>query len=45
MSERHMLIALYAIDDLIIEMSYVTKVKNLNISRRISLAFRDSALF
>jgi hypothetical protein len=26
-------------------MSYVHKVKNLNISRRISLSFRDSALF
>lgn len=44
-SERHMLIALHALDDLIVEMSYVHKVKNLNISRRISLAFRDSALF
>jgi len=40
-----MFIALHAIDDLIIEMSYVHKVKNLNISRRISLNFRDSALF
>jgi hypothetical protein len=45
MSDRHMFIALLAIDDLIVEMSYVHKVKNLNISRRISLNFRDSALF
>lgn len=45
LSEKHLLVALQCIDDLIIEMSYVHKVKNLNISRRISLSFRDSALF
>jgi hypothetical protein len=44
-SDKHLLVALQCIDDLILEMSYVTKVKNLNISRRISLNFRDSALF
>lgn len=44
-SDRHLLIALQVIDDLIIEMSYVHKVKNLNASRRISLNFRDTALF
>ena len=44
-SDRHLLIALQVIEDLIIEMSYVHKVKNLNASRRISLNFRDTALF
>jgi exportin-7 len=44
-SDKHLLVALQSIDDLIVEMSYVTKVKNLNISRRISLNFRDTALF
>lgn len=44
-SDKHLLLALKCIEDLIVEMSYVHKVKNLNISRRISLNFRDSALF
>ena len=44
-SERHLLIALTAIHDLIIEMSYVHKVKNLTVNRRISLSFRDSVLY
>ena len=45
MSERHRLLSLTAINDLIVEMSYVHKVKNLTVNRRISLSFRDSALF
>ena len=45
LSERHLYISLTAIHDLIIEMSYVHKVKNLTVNRRISLSFRDSALF
>ena len=45
LSERHLYISLAAIHDLIIEMSYVHKVKNLTVNRRISLSFRDSALF
>jgi hypothetical protein len=44
-SERLMLLSLTALNDLIIEMSYVHKVKNLNINRRISLSFRDSQLY
>ena len=45
LSQGHMLIGLKAIHDLIIEMTYVHKVKNLTINRRISLNFRDNALF
>ena len=45
MSEQHLLLSLTAINDLIVEMSYVHKVKNLTVNRRISLSFRDSALF
>jgi len=44
-SEKHKLIAFQAINDLIVEMTYVHKVKNLTVNRRISLNFRDSALF
>ena len=44
-SERLMLLSLTALNDLIVEMSYVHKVKNLNINRRISLNFRDSQLY
>ena len=45
MSERHRYLSLLAINDLIVEMSYVHKVKNLTVNRRISLSFRDSALY
>ena len=45
MSERHRLLSLTAINDLIVEMSYIHKVKNLTVNRRISLSFRDSALY
>ena len=44
-NERLTLLSLTALHDLIIEMSYVHKVKNLNINRRISLSFRDSQLY
>lgn len=44
-NERLTLLSLTALHDLIIEMSYVHRVKNLNINRRISLNFRDSQLF
>ena len=45
MSPSHQLVAMYAINDLILEMSYVAKIKNLTINRRISINFRDNALF
>lgn len=45
MSLEHSLIALYAVDQIIMEMTYVLKGKNLTINRRVSLNFRDSALF
>lgn len=45
LSQGHMLVGLKAIADLIIEMTYVHKVKNLTVNRRISLNFRDNALF
>jgi hypothetical protein len=45
MSDHHRLLSLTAINDLIVEMSYVQKIKNLTVNRRISLSFRDSALY
>lgn len=45
LSERHVFISLCAIQDIIIEMSYTHRIKNLTINRRISISFRDSALF
>ena len=45
MSPTHSLIALQAMNDLIIEMGYVHRVKNLTMNRRISLNFRDGSLF
>ena len=42
---RHKLIGLKAIDQLLVEMSYMTKMRNLAVNRRISLSFRDTALF
>lgn len=44
-SEPHCLIALQALDDLIIEMGYVGKVRSLVNSRRVSCHFRDSSMF
>jgi hypothetical protein len=34
-----------AIDQLVVEMTYMTKMKNQTFNRRISLSFRDAALF
>ena len=45
MSPDHILIGLYAIDQIVLEMTYVNKGKNLTLNRRVSLNFRDSALF
>ena len=45
MSPKHFLIGLQTLHDLIIEMSYVHRVKNLTVNRRISINFRDNALF
>lgn len=45
LSEHHVFLSLTAINDLIIEMSYIQKVKNLTVNRRISLNFRDSSLY
>jgi len=45
MSLEHSLIALYAVEQIVLEMTYVNKGKNLTINRRVSLNFRDSALF
>lgn len=45
LGQKHFLIALQMIEDLIVEMTYVHKVKNLTVNRRISLNFRDNALF
>jgi hypothetical protein len=39
------LIALYAVEQIVLEMTYVNKGKNLTINRRVSLNFRDSALY
>ena len=45
MSPEHSLIALYTVDQIVLEMTYVNKGKNLTINRRVSLNFRDSALY
>ena len=45
MSQAHSLVSMYAINDLVLEMSYVAKMKNLTINRRTSTNFRDNALF
>ena len=45
MSQAHSLVSMYAINDLVLEMSYVAKMKNLTINRRTSINFRDNALF
>ena len=44
-NERLSLLSLTALHDLIIEMSYIHKVRNLNVNRRISLSFRDNQLY
>lgn len=41
----HKLIGLQALDQIVVEMTYMTKMKNLTLNRRISLSFRDAALF
>lgn len=45
MSPEHRLIGLYAINEMVLEMTYVNKGKNVTINRRVSLNFRDSSLF
>ena len=45
MSLEHILIGLYAIDQIVLEMTYINKGRNLTVNRRVSLNFRDSALF
>jgi len=44
-SQQHCLIAMKVMDDLIIEMGYVQRQKNLISNRRVSLSFRDNGLF
>lgn len=45
MSPEHRLIGLYAINEMVLEMTYVNKGKNVTINRRVSLNFRDNSLF
>ena len=45
MSPSHQLVAMYAINDLVLEMSYVAKIKNLTVNRRTSINLRDNSLF
>jgi hypothetical protein len=42
---RLLLVGLLSINQLVEEMSYMTKMKNQSINRRISISFRDSALY
>ena len=42
---EHSLIALYTVEQIVLEMTYVNKGKNLTINRRVSLNFRDNALY
>ena len=44
LSQKHVYISLYVIQDIIVEMSYTHRMKNLTINRRISINFRDLAL-
>ena len=44
LSQKHVYISLYVIQDIIVEMSYTHRMKNLTINRRISISFRDQAL-
>jgi len=43
-SSEHILIGLYAIEQIILEMTYLYKGKTLTLNRRVSLNFRDSSL-
>ena len=45
LSERHLLITLTTMEELIVEMGYVIRGKHLHAHRRISVSFRDSQLF
>jgi hypothetical protein len=45
MSIEHTLIGLYTVDQIVLEMTYVNKGRNLTVNRRVSLNFRDSALY
>lgn len=45
MSLQHSLIALYTVEQMVLEMTYINKGKNLTINRRVSINFRDSALY
>ena len=40
-SERHLLISLTTLEELIVEMGYVSRGKNLHTHRRIAVNFRD----
>lgn len=44
-SAEHRLVGLEALDQLIVEMTYMTKSRNLSLNRRVSLNFRDVALY
>ena len=44
-SVEKMLLALKAVDQIILEMTYMSKGKTLTINRRVSLNFRDNALY
>ena len=44
-NERHRVIGLEALDQLIVEMTYMTKMKNPSLNRRVSMSFRDAALY
>lgn len=43
-NDEHKLIGLQALDQLLMEMTYMTKMKNLTMNRRVSLSFRDASL-
>ena len=45
LGERHLLISLTAMEELIVEMGYVQRGRHLHAHRRISCNFRDSKLF
>lgn len=44
MGPHHTLIGLKAIEQVVLEMTYLNKGKNLTVNRRVSLSFRDSSL-
>lgn len=45
MSLDYILVGLYTIEQIILEMSYMNKGKNLTLNRRVSLSFREGPLF